>query len=175
MVAKRLKYHDSSWVKGSLAVTIAAADDSGTLPSDFWGLIGQPNISGKTYTLKPLPTRTTKLIYTSDSIPIWYEVIGATLNVIPGSTDGCTINGYYWAKPTKITAPDDTMPYQELFDDTIQEALLYAHAGGMTDANYIGIMENFINKSIDEIIPGLEQVKPTKIPNATNYNDLMWS
>jgi len=174
MVAKRLKYHNSSKVKGELSVSITADTSSGTFPSDFWGLLGKPYISGKTYTLKPLPDMRTKLIYSSNSVPVYYEVLGNTLNLIPGSTSAITICGYYWQRPTKITAPTNTMPYNELFDDAIQESILHVYAGGTIDPDYITTMEKIIYKSVDEIIPGIEQTPPTRMTNSMSLDSLMW-
>ena len=176
LVSKRLKYHGSSSVKGALSVSITAGASSGTLPTDFWGLLGEPYISGETYALKPLPDLRTKLIYSTASTPIYYEIYGSTINLIPGSSGAATVLGDYWQRPTKITKPTDTIPYLELWDDVIQEALIhiYSTGGSSVDANYISMMENFIYKSIDEVIPGLERKAPTRIEDANQYNSLMW-
>ena len=171
MVNKRLFYHKSSMIQGSLAVTIAAAGNSGDLPTDFWGLMERPYITGETWTLEPVPDQETKLRYTDDSIPIYYDVKGWTLYLYPGSTSGCTIGGDYWQRPTAVTSPTDTMPYHELFDDAISEVLIKVYQTGAAsgDTSEISLMENFINGAVDQIVPYIEKKAPKRF---SDFNSL---
>lgn len=173
LVSKRLKFHDSSLIRGALSVTVSADTSTGSMPSDYWGLLDKPYVSGKTEFLYPLPNDRTKLLHTTDSVPRWYEMVGTTINLIPGTTSEITILGPYWVKPTKITKPTDTMPYNEQFDDVIQEALLNIYITGGVDGNSIGTMKSLINDSIDLIMPGLEQKIPQRTPDAQNLNSYM--
>jgi len=167
LIAKRLFYHKSSWVRGALSVTVTADSSSASLPSDYWGLVEKPYVSTDTYPLQPVPNQETKLNYTDNSIPIYYEVLGSTIHLIPGTSSEVTINGQYWARPTELTAPGDTMPYNELFDDAIQEILLREIKG-----EDIQIVQSFINKSVDEIVPYTDKVAPRTVQDGFNYNGL---
>jgi hypothetical protein len=152
MIAKRLMYHDASMVRGSLSVTIAADSSSGSMPSDYWGLVDKPYLSTETRYLQPVPDPRYKLLYSSNSQPRYYEIVGTTINLYPGWTAGGTINGDYWTRPTKLTSPTDTMPFSEMFDDAIEEALLVIYTGQDT-----GALQNIIYKSVDEIAPYLDK------------------
>jgi hypothetical protein len=105
------------------SVTITSNDEYGDLPSDFWGLVGYPYLSGKPWRLKPLPNLTTKLSYTGAGIPLYYAIKGQDIYVTPDTSADYTIKGDYFAKPTQITATTDTMPYWEMFDDVIAERM----------------------------------------------------
>lgn len=167
MIAKRLMYHDSSLVRGSLSVTISAASASGTMPSDYWGLVGKPYISTETRYLEPVPDPRYKLLYSSNSKPRYYEIVGTTINLYPGWTAGGTIAGTYWTRPTKLTSPMDTVPFNELFDDAIEEALLVTYAGQDVSA-----LQNIIYKSVDEVVPYLDKQAPYRAEDAMNLDVL---
>jgi hypothetical protein len=173
-ISKRLFYHDVSMVRGSLAVTIAAGGNSGTLPSDCWGLVGRPYISGKTSFLAPVPDPRYKLLYTSDAEPLYYEVAGLTINLYPGSSAEATLNGSYWARPAALTALTDTMPFNELFDDAIQEVLIHTYKTGLSsgDGNDIGLLTNFINKAVDEVAPYLDKQAMTQVEDVLGLDYL---
>lgn len=172
MVSKRLFFHKSSLVKGALSVTITADSASASLPSDFWGLMEAPYISTDVRPLEPVPDRETKLTYSSNTTPMFYEIMGTTLYLYPGSSSEITIKGAYWSRPTAITKPSDTMPYNELFDDAIQEALLHIYSSGDSTGNpgEIGMLQNFINKSVDEIVPYIEMSAPKRLPSNLDYD-----
>jgi len=167
LVAKRLFYHKSSWVRGALSVSISANASSGSLPDDYWGLIDKPYISTKTYPLEPVPDQNTKLNYTDTSIPIYYEVLGSTIYLFPGSNGAITLNGQYWSRPVALIDPTDTMPYNELFDDAIQEVLLREIKG--EDINSI---QAYIYKMVDEVVPYTDKFSPRMVDDNAGYNEL---
>jgi len=168
LVSKRLFYHKSNLVLGSLSVSITADTSTGTLPTDFWGLLDKPYISTKTYPLQALPNQRTGLLLTENSEPTYYKIVGSTLNLYPGSSSAITINGDYWTKPTQITKPTDTIPFDEQFDDVIEESLIHSFiTGGTTgDANTVSLMRNFINTQVDEIVPYIENSAPKRVPDS---------
>ena len=168
LVSKRLFYHKSNLILGSLSVTIAADTDTGALPDDFWGLLDKPYISTKNYPLTPLPNQQTGLVFTDDSTPIYYKIIGNTINLYPGTSSEIIINGDYWTRPTQITKPTDTIPFDEQFDDVIEESLIHSFiTGGTTgDVNTVALMRNFINEQIDSIVPYIENSAPKRIPDS---------
>jgi hypothetical protein len=171
VISKRLKYHNSSLVRGALSVTIAAAASTGTMPTGYWGLLGKPYISGKTYSLEPVPDQETKMRYTSTSIPIYYEMVGSTIYLYPGSTAGCTIKGDYWLKPTALTKPSDTMPYNELFDDVIMDGLVHIHTS-LNDPNAISMFQNMMTKAVDEIVAGLDSPAPYRFSDGLGIDSM---
>ena len=186
LVNKRLFYHKSSWVRGALSIYVApyltdqhgsiitdvdgnyieilASASSGILPSDYWGMMEKPYISTKTYPLEPVPDQTTKLEYTDASTPIYYEITGDAIDLYPGSARAITINGQYWTRPARLTKPTDTMPYQELLDDVIQEVLLREIKG-----DDIGAVQGFVYKAVDEIIPYVDKSGPKRIPDNAGW------
>lgn len=164
LISKRLFYHKSSLAKGALAVSVSVDTSSASLPADYWGMVDRPYIVGLTTPLKQLPDLETKLAYTSKSQPIYFDVLGQTIYLYPGTSSAITIGGDYWAKPTKLTAVTDTVPYNELFDEAIREALLDTPP----DENGRGkgegsVMEAIINKAVDEIAPYRDKKTPTQV------------
>jgi len=120
-VAKRLYLLKSKILQNDLSVSITTGDDYGDLPSGFWGLVDFPYLSGENWRLKPLPNLTIKLSYTGDGIPVYYQIKGTKIYITPSTASDYTIVGDYFAKPTEITAVGDTLPFDELFDDIIDE------------------------------------------------------
>lgn len=174
LIAKRLRFHNLSMMSGALSVTVTADSASASLPSDFWGLISRPYISGKTYTLKPIPSKETELDYTSYSVPIYYKTMGQTIYLYPGSSSEITINGDYWQRPTKLTKPSDTMPYFEQFDDAISESLIHYYQTGKTsgDPNASMLLSNFLNAAVDEIAPLIEKIEPMRVVDNVSFDTM---
>jgi hypothetical protein len=172
MIAKRLFYHDVSMIRGSLSVSVAADSSSGSLPADFWGLTYKPYISGKQRFLEPVPDPRYKLRYTANATPIYFEIAGTTINLYPGTTSDITILGGYWAKPTKLTSPLDTMPFHEMFDDAIQEAIIHTLTTGNSTGGEIVALQNFIMKAVDEIAPYLDKPARFRVEDGMGLNFL---
>lgn len=167
LIAKRLMYHDLSMVRGSLSVTISADSSSGTLPTDYWGLVGKPYLSGETRYLEPVPDPRYKLLYSENSKPRYYEIAGTTINLFPGSSSATTVYGDYWTRPTKLTSPMDTMPFSELFDDAIEEALVVTYTG-----QDVGALQNIIYKAVDEVAPYLDKPATYRVQDTMNLDVL---
>lgn len=128
LIAKRLYYHKSNLIAGNLSLSYTATSSTATLPSDFGGLIGCPYVYGNNYKMLPLPNEDIRINYAGQyvSIPDYYEVVGATLMVIPGFTSAATVKGRYFAIPTSLTATTDTLPWTTRFDDLMGEYLVEA-------------------------------------------------
>lgn len=166
---KRLMYHNSDLVTGSLNVSVLASADTATMPSDFWGLRGFPYISGDTTPLRPLPDKRTALFYPDDAVPLYYEVHGQTLKLIPGTASAITILGDYWQRPTKITGPNDTIPYFEQFDDAISEFLVEAVK---VKPSPEGVLQQIIVRSVDELVPIRDMKGCTPFPDGIGWDYL---
>jgi len=169
ILAKRLMYHNSDLVTGSLNQAVLAAADSATLPTDFWGLRGFPYISGDTAYLKPLPSKSLIPIYQNDAVPIYYEIHGQTMKLIPGTASAITILGDYWQRPTKITAPLDTVPYFEQFDDAIGEYIVEAVKTKPKQESEIQLI---IIRAVDEIVPIRDMRGNTPFPSGEDWDFL---
>jgi len=170
LINKRLFYHQSSMIQGALSVTIAAGASTGSLPSDFWGLLENPYENGETYALKPLPNQETGLVYNTDSTPYYFKITGTTINLYPGSTAGTTINGAYWAKPTALTKMSDTLPFNELFDDAIEEVLIQIYT--VEKPVDLGVIREFLYAEVDAVVPYIDRIAPTRIPDNLHFNSL---
>lgn len=108
------------------AYTLTSLAGYGYLPSDFWGFFGQakPYIDGKTWPLLPLPSQDEEIAWGSSGEPIYYDLEGDKIRVVPPTASDITIRGKYFKRPAKITKGEDTMPYFELFDDVLREYLV---------------------------------------------------
>ena len=164
-IAKRLFYHQSDMITGALDVDIDEDGTSGDLPSGFWGLMGKPYIEGKTWSLEPLPSKEAALSFTSVGIPTYYQIKNLTIHIIPGTSSDITILGDYFAMPTALTAPGDTVPFGGLFDDAIQEFLIQWYGeGSKGDPNNLVMLAQFINEVVDSIVPKRDKTAAPQIP-----------
>jgi len=166
LISKRLFYNRSNLVRGELDETITADSSSLTLPTDFWGLIGAPYIEDDLSVLKPIPNEEEKLSNTENTNPVFYEIIGQTCYLYPGSSSAETLKGGYWTRPTKITSPLDTMPFAELFDDVIEDALLEVYG-----EKNMGLRQ-FIYQAVDEIAPYIGRTAVTEVQDAQCLDSL---
>lgn len=171
LISKRLFYHKSSLIKSNLSETISASSSSVSLPSDFWGLMENPWLTGQTSRLRPVPDPSIELNYTTDAIPEYFEVVGFTLNLYPGYSAGGTLRGKYWVRATKLTSPLDIIPFQEMFDDVLEESLLEVYAK-KKDTNEVTMLRELINRSVDEIVPYIEMSAPSRIVETIDYDVL---
>lgn len=99
---------------------------------------------------------------TTIDAPDYYEIIGTKLYVYPiwGYTaiDPDTPNiviGKYFAKPTALSDTTDTMPYNELFDDVIEETIVMLVRGGYTGTNNKAVpalVDRFVAEHVDRVI-----------------------
>ncbi len=155
--------------------TITSQDDFGYLPSDFWGLMDRPYISGKTWELLPLPSQDVKIQYTSAGVSRYYEVRNNRLYVIPATSSDITIYGDYFKKPTEITSVADTIPFDELFDDAIGEWLVKIMAKGLQfdTADAAVLMHQMMVDAVDLVLVHRPKKAPPQMPGGIDWNTLM--
>jgi hypothetical protein len=151
-------------------ITITSDASYGDLPSDFWGLVEYPYLSGESWHLLPLPNQQVKHSYDNAGIPLYYQIKGARIEITPQAGSDYTIVGDYFAKPTAITALTDTMPYYELFDDVIAEYMrtrfLTRQQPGGTSLSSI-----FMAEEIDRIAMVRDKKAPYHNKTGINWND----
>ncbi len=172
LIAKRLRYHDSSLVRGELGVSVAALASSASMPEDFWGLVTAPYILSTMRELKPLPNQQVKMSYSGNSTPRYYKMAGHTMNLTPGTASDITINGEYFKRPAALTKPSDEIPYNELFDDAIQEVLIHIHTTGR-DANSLMVVRELINSLVDEVVPYIDRAAPVRFEDSAGLDALV--
>lgn len=112
------------------SVTITSLNEYGTLPTNFGGLISKPYLSGRQEPLLPLPNIETRLALTGPGLPLYYEIKGNKIHVIPPTSSDYTVNADYQAVPATLTAVTDAMPFYGLFDDAIAEAIMRVYRSG---------------------------------------------
>ncbi len=172
-IAKRLHHNNSTLVRGELSVNVTAGASSGDLPSDFWGLMGRPYIEGQTDILVPVPDRETELQYTQPSIPQWYRLTNLfAIKLIPGSSVAAVLKGDYFQRPAKITGPTSVIPYNELFDNAIEETLIHFHGTGNTtgNPNDVQMLESFLHPMVDAVSGTIEKAAPKRIRKTNPIN-----
>lgn len=167
LVAKRLFYHKSGLVRGDLSISITANSKTGTLPSDFAGLMGSPNLSSKLWKLTPLPDEDTRIYYADVySTPRHYEILSTTILLIPGSGSAETVVGPYFKKPTTLTDTTDTIPWNGVLDDLIGEYLV--EDSKVTPIPEAG-MQQLIISGVDEFIKKRDRKQPTRFRKSVDW------
>lgn len=152
--------------------TITSRDDIGYLPADFWGFFGKakPYINGKDYPLNPLPSQDEKLNwYQSTGEPYFFELIGDWFVVTPPTSSDITVKGLYFQRPAALSSLEDTMPYQEIFDDVLQEYLVELLIMGTASGAAI---QQQLMVGVDLVVAKREQKAPHSMPMAINWNEL---
>lgn len=172
LIAKRLRYYDSSLVRGNLDVAVTAPASSVEMPAGYWGLISAPYILSLRRELKPLPNQQVKMSYPENSVPAYYKMFGATMELTPGASSDIVINGEYWKRPATLTKPSDEIPYNELFDDVIQEALMYVHMTGK-DAGVTAAFRELVFSLVDEVVPMIDRPGPTRFQDNAGFDSLL--
>jgi hypothetical protein len=181
MISKRLFYHKSIIIKGELSVTFTAGSSTTALPDNFWGLIGKPYVNGDTVELQPIPNNKEKLFHTTAAQPRYYELAfsstggaysGPQMKLYPGASTETTVNGMYWSRPAKVSKPSDAVPFNEMFDDVIQEAVIHIYQTGLSSGNPsdLGLLKEYINTSVDEIVPYIELSAPVRFEDSMNLD-----
>jgi hypothetical protein len=174
LIAKRLFIYQSDMITDELDVSVSADTASGDLTTSFWGLTGKPYIDGYTWSLKPLPSKDVKLAYTSNAVPKYYQIKGTTIYLTPGTSSAITIKGDYFKKPTELTKPTDTVPFQGLFDDVIQEFMIKWYSeGSKGDPNAAVLLKAFVNDNVDLLIGKRDKTAAPQIPIAIDWQGLV--
>lgn len=172
LIAKRLFHLQSSLIKDSFSITIASGIEYGECPADFWGLMGRPYIVGANTPLAPIPNLDTKLFYegASTAVQQYYEVRNFKIYVYPSPNAEIVLKGDYFLKPTVISAPTDTIPWNELFDDVISESIVYEYMPSEAKTGEKQLLSAFINEAVDQIVPYLDMAAPKRFKDATNLD-----
>ncbi len=150
--------------------TLTMKADRAPLADDFWGLVEEPYINGKTWTLKPSPGLETEIQYTSAGESYYFRVKGTDLWLIPATGSAITILGNYFKKPTKITQMEDPVPYAQLLDDVFQEYLVMTLGGGAAATDEI--LNAYLEKQVDIIVANRSLKAATGMPEGIDYSTL---
>jgi len=148
--------------------TITSDASYGDLPSDFWGLVEYPYLSGESWHLKPLPNQSVKHAYTGAGIPSYYNIKGLRLEIIPSTGADYTVVGDYFAKPTAITAVGDTMPFNEMFDDVIAEYMKILFIKPVMGGTML--MPAYLRDEIDNVALKRDKKAPYHLSGGVNWD-----
>ena len=142
------------------SITITSDNSYGDLPSDFWGLVSYPYLSGKTWNLKPLPSFAVDLAYSSAGIPVYYKIKGNRIYLTPVAGADYTVAGDYFAKPTEITTGTDIIPFSELLDDVICEYVKQYFIAMNKGAAGTLLMPQYLRDEIDLVVSMRDKNSP---------------
>jgi len=152
---------------GSSSFIITSEDAFGYLPSDFWGLKGKPYLSGQTVPLLPLPSVDVELQHPGPGQPLYYQIIGSRIYVIPHTAADYTIKGDYYQRPTAVSGDTSTIPWNELFDDLIAEYVEIGFRGAQTKSgNTVQILDKLIKDGVDLVASKFDRKAPVYAPQA---------
>lgn len=163
-------------VLAGTTITITSKADRVNLPSDFWGFCGNnaedyPYIDGYTYTLKPLPSMMTALTNETASTPRYFKIKGQRLHVFPPTSADITIKGDYFKRPTSVTAVTDTLPYFELFDDAIGEAMAMQYEKGLSSqVENQALFNKICNDAVDLVVPQYDRKAPVEVSGGIDWD-----
>ena len=98
----------------------------------------------------------------------------AYLELTPPTSSDITINGDYFAKPTEIKAPADTIPWNGVFDDAIQEFLIKWYVvGSGGKAEQILSLKDFFNDAVDSVVPIRDKTAPAHITEEIDWSGMV--
>jgi len=80
-----------------------------------------------------------------------------------------TIRGDYAKKPAKLTTMDDIIPYDELFDDAIQEYLIRMLVAGPISPEALPDMDKILFNAVDLVIAKRTKRTPPQLPPGIDY------
>lgn len=157
-------------------ITLTSLADRVSLPDDFWGLCGDdkedyPNIEGYQDVLLPLPSRKTALESGSGSTPQYFQIKGRKMFFWPSTGSDIVIVGDYFAKPTALSALTDTVPFWELFDEAIGEALTVLYEKGLSSqAENEALLDKVLFQTVDMIVPGYGCRPPSRAQGGIDWD-----
>lgn len=159
-------------------ITITSQNNQVDLPDDFWGLFvddaeDYPYIDGYRDTLKPLPNQRTRLISDTigGSVPGYFKVKGRKLVLTPGTGSDITIKGDYFARPTELNGLTDTIPFDEIFDDAICEAVAMGYEKGLSSqVENEGLLQKICFDAVDMVVPQYDQKAPTEVLGGIDWD-----
>jgi hypothetical protein len=156
-------------VTAGTSTILTVKNDRSALPTDFWGFCGDdpddyPYVDGYTKVLRPLPNQRRALIENQSmgAIPNYFKIKGTNLHVSPPAGEDLTIKGDYFQRPTTLTATTDTIPFNEIFDDAICEAIATLYEKGLSSqVENTALLQKICFEAVDLIIPKYQQKSPT--------------
>jgi len=95
--------------------------------------------------------------------PKYFELKNTTLHIYPCYDEEVIIKGDYFAKPTELSSTSGIIPYNELFDDVIEEHVVKIKRSGFTGADKKsdpGLLQYFTWQAVDEILAIRSQTHP---------------
>ena len=164
---------DSVVAAGAGSFAITSDDAYGFLPSDFWGLKPkfQPYLDGYTTPLYPLPSQETAISYTGPGMPEYYKIRGTKIYVTPHTSANYTIIADYYQRPTAVATTASTMPWNELFDGVIADALVaYLRSPADGSAASLSIMDAAIKQTVDIIALKYGRKGPKNFPQSVDWS-----
>jgi len=161
-------------VSAGESVKLISEDHFADLPDDFWGLKERPNIKGKTWNLKPLPSKEAGMRYTSAGQPLYYKIKASEMHVYPASSSDIELEGAYYWEPDLVDSVDDTIPFDGLFDDAIAEVIVKLYEVGLAnDGARTNVMEEFLTRAVDLFAARRDLESPTHFTEEIDYNDYL--
>ncbi len=163
---------DSLVAAGAGSFAITSDNAYGFLPDDFWGLKAQfePSLNGDTTPLLPLLSQSVALQYTGTGTPLYYKIRGSKIYVTPHTSANETIISDYYQRPTQLTLTTDTMPWNELFDAVITDAIIaYLRSPAEGTANAMGFMTTAVQSGVDLVALKYDRKGAKHIPQAINW------
>lgn len=162
-----------SEVAAGSEITITSDAEYGFLPADFWGLMeDKPYVDGtsRKWELDPLVNQQTKINYLSASEPRWFQIKGNRLYVTPATNSDIIIKADYFQKPSEIGDPDDTLPYDELFDDVIAESVVRLYSAGTQNEAGLTAFRLFLEEQVNLIASLRDFSTPKRMPVGIDWD-----
>jgi hypothetical protein len=162
-------YPEDSLIDEIPSSSIICNDSSfGFLPIDFWGLVDDPYLNGRTWYLIPLPGTKVGIQYQDAGVPIYYKIRGDKFYVTPKTSEDFTIKADYFYKPTTIQNTTDTLPWNDIFNDIIYELVIaYFKKSGILLPDIIAA----INSGIDAVAVRRGRKAPHESMRGIVYED----
>jgi hypothetical protein len=155
------------------SVAVTSDDTFGYLPADFWGLKQKPHIQGRTEPLQPLPSPETALRHPGAGDPVYYEVMGSKIYVVPCAGADITIRGDYYRRPAAVTGTSSEIPFNELFDELIAEYVEAGFRGPLNRQESLTmVLDKLIRDGVDLIAVKYENRGPAGFPRAVDWSRL---
>ncbi len=165
----------SDYTSGNYIYKLVVTNNDST---ENWGYIGgtDGDTAAKIYTDRDFgtagwygtdPVAKTPLSYEVQTQaigePLYFELKGNDLHIYPSYTEEIIIYGDYFERPTKIEAVGATVPYNELFDDIIEEYIVRIVRSGFTGKSNKSdpiLLQEFIYQAVDEVLAARSKTMP---------------
>ena len=152
-------------------ISLSSDPAAALLPADFWGMRSKPALEGARFPLNPIPSQTARLYYSGRTGPVeYYNLAGDKMNLYPGTASDIIIIGDYWKKPVRLTDMEDVLPFNDLFNDAIEEYLVAVLGGGPMAA--VVSTKAILIDSVDLIVKMREIKAPERSTAGINWGGL---